>query len=92
MMPCYSYICKKCKKEFEFRHDYGQWKKQCECGGILVLQMSAPRPARMTNPAMGRFCPETQFRDWCRDPLTPEKDVQGKGKFKLKPKKRKELI
>ena len=84
--------CTKCKKEFEFIHDYGKWKKQCECEGVLVRQMSAPRPARMTNPAMGRFCPETQFRDWCREPLTHEKDVQGRGKFKLKPKRRKTLI
>ena len=92
MMPYYSYICKKCKKEFEFIHDYGKWKKQCECKGILVLQMSAPRPARMTNPAMGRFCPETQFRDWCKEPLTSEKEIQGKQGFKLKRKGRKELI
>ena len=41
---------------------------------------------------MGRFCPETQFRDWCKEPLTPEKEIQGKQGFKLKPKKRKELI
>ena len=61
-------------------------------GGKLTKLLSAPRVARMTNPAMGRFCPETQFRDWCREPLTPEKEMRGKGKFKLKPKKRKELI
>ena len=53
-------------------HDYGKWKKKCECGGVLVRQMSAPRVAKITRPAHGRFCPETQFRDWCREPLTPE--------------------
>ena len=91
-MPFYSYVCKKCKKEFEFIHEYGKWKKKCECGGVLVKQISAPNIAKITRPAHGRFCPETQFRDWCREPLTPEKEMRGKGKFKLKPKKRKELI
>ncbi len=92
MMPYYTYLCKKCKKKFEFIHNYGQWKKSCKCGGILVRQLSAPRVARMTNPAMGRFCPETQFRDWCKEPLTAKQEIQGKQGFKLKPKKRKELI
>ena len=91
-MPFYSYECDKCKKEVEFQHPYGKWKKKCECGGKLTKLLCAPRVARMTNPSMGRFCPETQFRDWCKEPLTPEKEMRGKGKFKLKPKKRKELI
>ena len=92
MMPYYTYICKKCKKTFDFMHDYGQWKKQCKCGGILVKQLSSPKLARMTRPVVGRFCPETQFRDWCKEPLTPEKEIQGKQGFKLKPKRRKPLI
>jgi|TARA_Y100000296_G_C5143200_1_gene242250 putative FmdB family regulatory protein len=91
-VPFYSYECDKCKKEVEFQHPYGKWKKKCKCGGKLTKLLSAPRVARMTNPAMGRFCPETQFRDWCKEPLTPEKEIQGKQGFKLKPKKRKELI